>query len=47
MRHDPVESVQHLTEGGMSDRDSQSVLDLIQQLDRDLILTNENASRAE
>jgi len=45
MRHDPVESVQHLAPGGVNDRDSQRILDLINQLDRDLIETNENASK--
>jgi hypothetical protein len=49
MLQDPVESVQHLIAmaGRADDRDSQTILDLIEQLDRDLIETKKNASKRE
>jgi hypothetical protein len=43
MLQDPVEPVQHLVTGGVDDRDSRKILDLIEQLDRDLIETKKNA----
>ena len=43
MRPDPVESVQDAAAGRVDERDSPRILDLIEQLDRDLIETKKNA----